>query len=58
MLLDGLRSCEILALQLEDLKLADALLRVLGKGNKQRTLPLTSEILCKCCKATSAWNGQ
>ena len=45
MLLDGLRSCEILALQLEDLKLADALLRVLGKGNKQRTLPLTSEIL-------------
>jgi site-specific recombinase XerD len=45
MLLDGLRSCEILALQLEDLKLVDALLRVLGKGNKQRTLPLTSEIL-------------
>ena len=31
MLLDGLRSCEILSLQLEDLKLADALLRVLGK---------------------------
>src|SRR6202521_4230397 len=45
MLLDGLRSCEILAIQLEDLKLVDALLRVLGKGNKQRTLPLTSEIL-------------
>jgi integrase/recombinase XerD len=45
MLLDGLRSCEILGLQLEDLKLVDALLHVLGKGNKQRTLPLTSEIL-------------
>lgn len=45
MLLDGLRSCEILALQLEDLKLADALLRVLGKGRKQRTLPLPGEIL-------------
>ena len=28
MLLDGLRSCEILAIQLEDLKLADALLHV------------------------------
>ncbi len=45
MLLDGLRSCEILALQLEDLKLADALLHVLGKGNKPRTLPLPGEIL-------------
>jgi len=36
MLFDGLRSCEILALQLEDLKLADAQLYVLGKGKKQR----------------------
>jgi integrase len=45
MLLDGLRSCEILALQLEDLRLADALLHVLGKGRKQRTLPLPGEIL-------------
>ena len=45
MLLDGLRSCEILSLQLEDLKLADAHLRVLGKGNKQRILPLPGEIL-------------
>lgn len=35
MLFDGLRSCEILALQLEDLKLADAQLHVLGKGRKQ-----------------------
>jgi len=45
MLLDGLRSCEILALQLEDLKLADALLNVLGKGHKPRTLPLPGAIL-------------
>jgi integrase/recombinase XerD len=45
MLLDGLRSCEILTLQLEDLRLADALLHVLGKGRKQRTLPLPGEIL-------------
>jgi len=45
MLLDGLRSCEILTLQLEDVKLADAQLHVLGKGRKQRTLPLPGEIL-------------
>ena len=45
MLLDGLRSCEIMTLQLEDLKLADALLYVLGKGNKPRTLPLPGEIV-------------
>jgi site-specific recombinase XerD len=45
MLLDGLRSCEVLTLQLEDLQLADAQLRVLGKGNKQRVLPLPHEIL-------------
>jgi site-specific recombinase XerD len=45
MLFDGLRSCEILALQLEDLKLADAQLYVLGKGKKQRILPLPGEIM-------------
>ncbi|MGH9631145.1 MAG: tyrosine-type recombinase/integrase, partial [Bryobacteraceae bacterium] len=45
MLFDGLRSCEILTLQLEDLKLADAQLHVLGKGRKQRTLPLPGEIM-------------
>ena len=45
MLLDGLRSGEVLALQLEDLQLADALLRVLGKGNKKRVLPLPPELL-------------
>lgn len=45
MLLDGLRSCEALALQLEDLQLADAQMRVLGKGNKQRVLPLPPEVI-------------
>jgi site-specific recombinase XerD len=40
MVLDGLRSCEVLGLQLEDLQLADAQMRVLGKGNKKRTVPL------------------
>jgi integrase/recombinase XerD len=44
-LLDGVRSCEILAIPFEDLKLADALLHVLGKGKQQRTLPLPSGIL-------------
>jgi integrase len=43
MLLDGLRSQEALALRLEDLQLADAQVRVLGKGNKQRLLPLPAE---------------
>jgi integrase/recombinase XerD len=44
MLLDGLRCCEILALQLADLELADGQMRVLGKGNRQRLLPLPAEI--------------
>jgi site-specific recombinase XerD len=44
MLLDGLRSCEVLALQLADLQLADAQMRILGKGNKQRIMPLPEEI--------------
>jgi len=45
MLLDGLRSCEVLALQLPDLRRAEAQLLVHGKGNKQRLLPLPQEIL-------------
>jgi site-specific recombinase XerD len=47
MLLDGLRSCEVLALQLadlHDLQLAEPQMRVLGKGNKARCLPLPHEI--------------
>jgi integrase/recombinase XerD len=45
MLLDGLRSCEVLQLQLEDLSLSEAHLRVLGKGHKQRVLPLPLDTL-------------
>jgi site-specific recombinase XerD len=45
MLLDGLRSCEVLGLQLEDLQLADGQMCVLGKGNKRRVVPLPAEIL-------------
>jgi integrase/recombinase XerD len=45
MLQDGLRSCEVLALQLGDLQLADAQMCVRGKGNKQRLLPLPQEIV-------------
>lgn len=45
MLLDGLRSCEVLGLQLEDLQLADGQMRVLGKGNKRRVVPLPTEIV-------------
>lgn len=44
MLLDGLRSCEVLALQLEDLQLPDAQMRIPGKGNKKRVLPLPPKI--------------
>ena len=45
MLLNGLRSQETLDLRLEDLHLADAQIRVLGKGNKQRLLPLPAETI-------------
>jgi len=45
MLQDGLRSCEVLQLQLEDLSLSEAHLRVSGKGRKQRVLPLTADTL-------------
>jgi site-specific recombinase XerD len=45
MLLDGLRSCEVLQVQLEDLSLSDARLRVRGKGRKERSLPLPADTL-------------
>jgi len=45
MLLDGLRSCEVLALELEDVQLADGQMRVHGKGNKKRLLPLPPDLL-------------
>jgi integrase/recombinase XerD len=45
MLFDGLRSQEALAIQLEDLRLGEAQLRVHGKGNKQRILPLPPDTI-------------
>ena len=45
MLLDGLRSCEVLALQLDDFRPAEAHLRVMGKGGRPRLLPLPHEII-------------
>jgi integrase/recombinase XerD len=45
MLLHGLRSCEVLALNREDVHVADSQIQVLGKGKKIRVLPLTRESL-------------
>jgi integrase len=45
MLLHGLRSCEVLALNREDVHIADSQIQVLGKGKKIRVLPLTPESL-------------
>jgi integrase len=45
MLLHGLRSCEVLALNREDVHIADSQIQVLGKGKKIRILPLTPESL-------------
>jgi integrase/recombinase XerD len=45
MLLHGLRSCEVLALNREDVHTADSQIQVLGKGKKIRVLPLTPESL-------------
>jgi site-specific recombinase XerD len=45
MLLVGLRSAEVLALQLDDFDPAHAQIRVTGKGNKQRLLPLLPDLL-------------
>jgi len=45
MLLDGLRSHEVLHLELEDLRLAQAQLWVHGKGHKDRLLPLPADAI-------------
>jgi integrase/recombinase XerC len=45
MVLDGLRSAEVLALQLDDFQLGSAQMRVVGKGDKQRLLPLPKELV-------------
>lgn len=44
MLLCGLRSMEVLSLRLNDLVLGDKRLRVRGKGNRERDLPLADVI--------------
>jgi len=45
MLLDGLRSCEVLQLQLQDLSFSEVRLHVLGKGRKERFVPLPVDTL-------------
>ncbi len=40
MLLCGLRSCEVLNLELHDIDFIDGQIRIKGKGNKQRVIPL------------------
>jgi len=45
MLLDGLRSCEVLTLNREDLLLCESQMRVCGKGSKVRWLPLTAQTI-------------
>lgn len=45
MLLQGLRSAEVLALNPDDLLLSEGQLRVRGKGNKLRFLPLAPETI-------------
>jgi integrase/recombinase XerD len=43
MLLHGLRSCEVLALNREDVLLSESQIRVQGKGKRIRVLPLIRE---------------
>jgi integrase/recombinase XerD len=45
MLLNGLRSREVLALRLEDLRFSEAQIRVCGKGSRVRFLPLPPETI-------------
>ncbi|NWG12049.1 MAG: tyrosine-type recombinase/integrase [Acidobacteria bacterium] len=45
MLLNGLRSREVLELQLQDLRLSEYQIRVRGKGNKERILPLCDDTI-------------
>src|SRR5687768_15217163 len=55
----GLRLSELCALRWRDLDLADALVNVLGKGNKQRSVPLGSHAraaLAEWRKSTGAAN--
>ena len=55
MLLQGLRSAEVLALNRDDALLSEAQLRVRGKGNRFRFLPLARKP-CNCSNTTCGWN--
>ncbi|HYA87998.1 MAG TPA: tyrosine-type recombinase/integrase [Nitrospirota bacterium] len=45
MLFNGLRSCEVIGLHLEELRLSERQFRVRGKGNKERILPLSHDTM-------------
>jgi integrase/recombinase XerD len=45
MLFNGLRSREVIGLRLEELRLSEGQFRVLGKGNKERVLPLSEDTI-------------
>jgi site-specific recombinase XerD len=44
MLMSGLRSCEVLALQVADIDVARRWARVIGKGNKERRVPIDHDV--------------
>jgi integrase/recombinase XerC len=56
MLLQGLRSKEVITLNCEDVLLSESQMRVLGKGNKIRVLPLASDTVLLLDHYLS-WNG-
>ena len=45
MLLSGLRSAEVLGLEVSDVDVGRRLVRVIGKGDKERRVPLDSEVV-------------
>lgn len=45
MLLSGLRSCEVLAMNVADVDIATGWARVVGKGDKERRVPIDAEVV-------------
>jgi site-specific recombinase XerD len=45
MLFCGLRTCEVLRIQLGDVQIEDARLRIRGKGNRERVMPLPESVM-------------
>jgi len=45
MLFCGLRTCEVLRLELGDVQVDDARLRIRGKGNRERAMPLPDSVM-------------